>query len=95
VESAALGGLAGIQVAFAQRGRVAPRPDPETAHGALLDFLASAEPHRFSPMNVNFGLFPPLTGPARGSRADRHERLAQRALAATSRYAALAQLEAV
>ena len=90
VESAALGGLAGIQVAFAQRGRMAPRPDPETAHGALLEFLASAEPRHFSPMNINFGLFPPLEGSARGSRADRHERLALRALAAIERYAALA-----
>jgi methylenetetrahydrofolate--tRNA-(uracil-5-)-methyltransferase len=91
VESAALGGLAGIQVAFAQRGRVAPRPDPETAHGALLEFLASADPRRFSPMNVNFGLFPQLAGSAsaRGSRADRHERLAQRALAEFGRYVEL------
>jgi methylenetetrahydrofolate--tRNA-(uracil-5-)-methyltransferase len=87
VESAALGGLAGIQVAFAQRDVPAPRPDPVTAHGALLEFLASADPKRFSPMNVNFGLFPRLAEARRGPRAERHERLAQRALAAIGDYA--------
>ncbi len=92
VESAALGLLAGIQVAFAQRGTEAPRPDPATAHGALLAFLAQADANRFSPMNVNFGLFPALEGAARGARSDRHERLAQRALAAISDYAALASV---
>ena len=93
VESAALGGLAGIQVAFAQRGVAAPRPDPATAHGALLGFLASADPKRFSPMNVNFGLFPRLAEDRRGARADRHGRLAQRALAAIADYAALASAD--
>jgi methylenetetrahydrofolate--tRNA-(uracil-5-)-methyltransferase len=93
VESAALGGLAGIQVAFAQRGLAGPRPDPATAHGALLEFLASADPRRFSPMNVNFGLFPPLAEGRRGARADRHDRLAQRALAAIADYATLASAD--
>jgi methylenetetrahydrofolate--tRNA-(uracil-5-)-methyltransferase len=92
VESAALGGLAGIQVAFAQRGVAAPLPDPATAHGALLAFLASADPKRFAPMNVNFGLFPAIAGSARGARPDRHGRLAERALAAIADYAALASV---
>jgi methylenetetrahydrofolate--tRNA-(uracil-5-)-methyltransferase len=90
VESAALGGLAGIQVAFALRGQEAPRPGPETAHGALLNFLGSADARHFSPMNVNFGLFPAIAGSGRRARADRHERLAQRALDAIARYAAAA-----
>jgi methylenetetrahydrofolate--tRNA-(uracil-5-)-methyltransferase len=94
VESAALGLLAGIQVAFAQRGTPAPRPDPETAHGALLAFLAEADPQRFSPMNINFGLFPAIAGGGRRSRGDRHERLAARALSAIERYAASVAPEA-
>jgi methylenetetrahydrofolate--tRNA-(uracil-5-)-methyltransferase len=88
VESAALGLLAGIHVAFAARGRAAPRPDPATAHGALLEFLSGADPRRFTPMNVNFGLFPALADPARAPRAERHERLARRALEAIAGYAA-------
>jgi methylenetetrahydrofolate--tRNA-(uracil-5-)-methyltransferase len=88
VESAALGLLAGIHVAFAARGREAPRPGPDTAHGALLQFLAAADPKHFTPMNVNFGLFPALANAARVPRAERHERLAQRALAEIADYAA-------
>src|SRR5262249_1280140 len=86
VEAAALGGLGGILVACARRGGPAPRPDPAPAHGALLQFLAQADASRFSPMNVNFGLFPALD--ARVARGDRHARLADRALAAIARYAA-------
>ena len=91
VESAALGGLVGIEVAFAQRGTAAPRPDPTTAHGALLRFLGESDPRRFTPMNVNFGLFPAIELPRRTKRADRYERLAQRALEAIARYAALTE----
>jgi methylenetetrahydrofolate--tRNA-(uracil-5-)-methyltransferase len=88
VESAALGLLAGISVAFAERGAAAPRPAATTAHGALLEFLAASDPDRFSPMNVNFGLFPALADHRRLSRGDRYARLADRALAAISDYAA-------
>jgi len=88
VESAALGLLVGIQVAFAARGLAAPRPDPVTAHGALLSFLASADPTRFSPMNVNFGLFPPAEdGGGRRGRRERYARLSERALASIADYA--------
>jgi methylenetetrahydrofolate--tRNA-(uracil-5-)-methyltransferase len=88
VESAALGLLAGIQVAFAASGRAAPLPDPTTAHGALLHFLAASDSRRFSPMNVNFGLFPELGDGAPRRRSERHSRLADRALAAIDVYAA-------
>jgi methylenetetrahydrofolate--tRNA-(uracil-5-)-methyltransferase len=91
VESAALGGLAGIEVAHALCGEAAPRPDPATAHGALLRFLGESDARRFTPMNVNFGLFPALELPRRTRRADRHEQLAQRALVEIARYAALVE----
>ncbi len=83
VESAALGGLAGIFAACAVRGEPAPQPDAATAHGALLHYLASADPRHFQPMNVNYGLFPPLPPekpPLR--KREKNERLAARALEA-------------
>jgi methylenetetrahydrofolate--tRNA-(uracil-5-)-methyltransferase len=83
VESAALGGLAGIFAACVARGESPPRPEPATAHGALLHYLGSADPRHFQPMNVNFGLFPPLADTAaRLPKPEKHARLAERALAA-------------
>jgi methylenetetrahydrofolate--tRNA-(uracil-5-)-methyltransferase len=89
VESAALGLLAGINAASAARG-VAPVAPPEaTAHGALLNYLVSADPRSFQPMNVNFGLFPPLAGVSRKLRKrEKNERMTARALEAISVYAA-------
>ncbi|MEM7413212.1 MAG: methylenetetrahydrofolate--tRNA-(uracil(54)-C(5))-methyltransferase (FADH(2)-oxidizing) TrmFO [Myxococcota bacterium] len=87
VESAALGGLAGIHVAHAVCGRPLLRPDPTTAHGALLAFLGGADAKRFQPMNVNFGLFPPLPGNRKLKRRDRYPLLAERALGEIDRYA--------
>jgi methylenetetrahydrofolate--tRNA-(uracil-5-)-methyltransferase len=81
VESAALGLLAGIFAARRAQGGEAPLPPPTTALGALLRHLRESDPRHFQPSNVNFGLFPPLTGPQRGPRRARHERLALRALA--------------
>ncbi|HEC91013.1 MAG TPA: methylenetetrahydrofolate--tRNA-(uracil(54)-C(5))-methyltransferase (FADH(2)-oxidizing) TrmFO, partial [Alphaproteobacteria bacterium] len=61
VESAAIGLLAGRFAATERRrGKLAP-PPPTTALGALLDHVTrGAEAATFQPMNVNFGLFPPL-----------------------------------
>jgi methylenetetrahydrofolate--tRNA-(uracil-5-)-methyltransferase len=60
VESAALGYLAGVGVARRVQGLSPMRPPPETAHGALLRHLQNANAKHFQPMNVNYGLFPPL-----------------------------------
>jgi len=91
VESAALGLVAGIHAAFAARGQAISPPDPETAHGALLQHLATADPNGFQPMNVNFGLFPPLAdAPRKLGRREKNQRLAERALAAWRRYASAA-----
>jgi methylenetetrahydrofolate--tRNA-(uracil-5-)-methyltransferase len=88
VESAALGGLAGVFAAFAACGETAPRPSPATAHGALLRYLAEADPRHFQPMNVNYGLFPALEdAPARLRKREKNERLAERALAALEPFA--------
>jgi methylenetetrahydrofolate--tRNA-(uracil-5-)-methyltransferase len=80
VESAALGYLAGLNAVWAARGEVAPLPPETTAHGALIHHLMNADAKRFQPMNVNYGLFPPLAGERVRSRRERQERMAQRAL---------------
>lgn len=88
VESAALGLLAGVNAAFAAHGRAPAIPAPETAFGALLNHLMNADPRHFQPMNVNFGLFPPLAAaPGRKLRKrEKNERLAERALEALAPF---------
>ena len=85
VESAAIGLLAG-RFTLAERLGGAFEPPPETtAIGALLRHITGgAHGETFQPMNVNFGLFPPLaaadrTRPLRGT--DRKREMARRALA--------------
>ena len=82
VESAALGLLAGVYVAERATGSEAPLPPPTTALGALGRHLRDGDPDHFQPMNVSFGLFPPLPDAPRGrrSRREKHARLAERAL---------------
>ena len=61
VESAAVGLLAGLLSAAELAGRDMPVPPPETALGALLGHITGgADAASYQPMNVNFGLFPPL-----------------------------------
>jgi methylenetetrahydrofolate--tRNA-(uracil-5-)-methyltransferase len=78
VESAACGFLAGLFAVGRRLGRDLPPPPPTTALGALLGHLASPAEHGFQPMNINYGLFPPLAGRSRGRR-DRRLALAERA----------------
>ena len=81
VESAAMGLLSGIQVSSFMTGGLAMLPPPqETALGALVGHLQKADRKTFQPMNVSFGLFPPLPGRVR--KKDRGLLYAQRALAA-------------
>ena len=55
-------------------------PPPTTAHGALLAHITGdAEADTFQPMNINFGLFPPLE--VRAKKKERRPLLSQRALA--------------
>jgi len=61
VESAAVGLLAGIMAAAELAGRGWQAPPRSTAMGALLAHITGdAEAASYQPMNVNFGLFPPL-----------------------------------
>ena len=68
VESAAVGLMAGRMVAAESLGGAPALPPVTTALGALLNHITGghietidAGPPSFQPMNVNFGLFPPLT----------------------------------
>ncbi len=67
VESAAIGLVAGRFAAAERLGRPLAPPPPTTAIGALLHHVTGghieaidAGPRSFQPMNVNFGLFPPI-----------------------------------
>ncbi|MBV9858834.1 MAG: methylenetetrahydrofolate--tRNA-(uracil(54)-C(5))-methyltransferase (FADH(2)-oxidizing) TrmFO, partial [Alphaproteobacteria bacterium] len=79
VESAAIGLLAGRFAAAARNRAEMPPPPATSALGALLRHITSgADSSSFQPMNVNFGLFPPLM-PDPG-KADRKPLLSGRAL---------------
>ncbi len=73
VESAAMGLLAGRLAAGDMLGRPVAAPPPETATGALVTHITGgADAKTFQPMNVNFGLFPPVD--LKGGRRNRPAR---------------------
>ena len=79
VESAAIGLLAGRFVAAEVRGQAPTPPPATTALGALLAHISGgADATTFQPMNINFGLFPPLDG--RFRKRERRAAYARRAL---------------
>jgi methylenetetrahydrofolate--tRNA-(uracil-5-)-methyltransferase len=84
VESASMGLLAGRLAAYERLGLTAEVPPPTTAIGALVNHITGgAEAETFQPMNVNFGLFPPLQDVRKGRRgkADRKRAYTERAKA--------------
>jgi methylenetetrahydrofolate--tRNA-(uracil-5-)-methyltransferase len=107
IESAAIGLLAGRAAAAERLGQAWVPPPPTTAFGALLRHITgghitvevegggrSFQPQSFQPMNVNFGLFPPIAEPTRdavGNRIKGKERGPARKRALTAR--ALADLD--
>jgi methylenetetrahydrofolate--tRNA-(uracil-5-)-methyltransferase len=75
VESAAIGLLAGRFAAAERLGAAPSLPPSTTAFGALLGHItgghisvAGEGPRSFQPMNVNFGLFPPVEVPREPGR---------------------------
>ena len=103
VESAAIGLIAGRFAAAERLGAPVSLPPPTTALGALLNHITGGHlasggdgaSRSFQPMNVNFGLFPPLAAPPprvkseRGSKTlARKHALATRALADLERWLA-------
>jgi methylenetetrahydrofolate--tRNA-(uracil-5-)-methyltransferase len=80
-ESVGAGLLAGLNAARLLTGAPPVTLPPETLLGAILRYVTEAAPPDFAPMNVNFGLLPPLPRVIRDRRR-RAEALAERALAA-------------
>ncbi|RIK98188.1 MAG: FADH(2)-oxidizing methylenetetrahydrofolate--tRNA-(uracil(54)-C(5))-methyltransferase TrmFO [Proteobacteria bacterium] len=102
VESTAIGLIAGLFAAAEARGIGLAAPPATTAHGALINHITGghiesidAGPRSFQPMNINFGLFPPLaeapTRKADGSRLRGPEKSVARKQALSAR--ALADLD--
>lgn len=81
VESAASGLMAGLAAARA----VLELPEVEfpdvTAHGALANYISNPAIENFQPMNINFGLIPPLTVRIR-KKKEKNAQIAARALEA-------------
>jgi len=87
VESAAIGLLAGRFAIAELRGEALAPPPVETAFGALLHHITgAAEAATYQPMNVNFGLFPPIAGKTK--KADRKRLYTDRAREALGRWLA-------
>ena len=96
VESAAIGLLVGRLTAAEVLGETLDPPPPTTALGALVSHITGghletieAGPRSFQPMNVNFGLFPPIATPerneARRLRGPERGAARKRALSARAR----------
>ena len=82
VESAAMGLLAGKLAVAEMRGETVAKAPETTAMGALVSHITGgAAAKTFQPMNVNFGLFPPLEGMKSGRRGrkDRYKGYTDRA----------------
>jgi methylenetetrahydrofolate--tRNA-(uracil-5-)-methyltransferase len=91
VESAAIGLLAARFAAAEAKGRALAPPPLETALGALLAHITGgADAETYQPMNINFGLMPPLTGP-RAKKADRKKLYTDRARASLAEWMADAE----
>lgn len=101
VESASVGCLAGLFAAAERLGQSVAAPPPTTAMGSLLGHITGGHitkidngPRSFQPMNINFGLFPPLASPptkdANGKRLKGTEKTVAKKRALTAR--ALADL---
>ncbi|HET9131702.1 MAG TPA: methylenetetrahydrofolate--tRNA-(uracil(54)-C(5))-methyltransferase (FADH(2)-oxidizing) TrmFO, partial [Terriglobia bacterium] len=59
-ESAAMGGLAGINAMRGLAGLPLVTPPLTSAHGSLINYITTCDPTHFQPMNTNYGIFPPL-----------------------------------
>ena len=80
VESTASGFLAGVELARRLKGQ-APADFPrETAIGALALYVSNESVADFQPMNINFGIMPPLDHRVKGKR-NKNAELSQRSLA--------------
>ena len=92
IESAAIGMLAARFAAAEIAGRTLAPPPIETALGALLGHITGgAEAETYQPLNINFGLMPPLTGP-KVKKGDRKRLYTDRARVALKDWLEAAEL---
>ena len=92
VESTASGYLAAVCMAARILGEPLPDFPAETAIGALGRYISDESVTQFQPMNVNFGLLPPLDRRVKG-KANKNLALAQRALEALPLHREKEELE--
>ena len=80
IESAASGFLAGIEMARRLEGKPPVDFPRETAIGALGLYISDTTVSDFQPMNVNFGIMPPLGYRIKGGKRVKNAQLAARSL---------------
>jgi methylenetetrahydrofolate--tRNA-(uracil-5-)-methyltransferase len=85
VESAASGLIAGINAGRTIHGYKPYVFPAQTAHGALCHYITQADPTHFQPMNINFGLLPPLEHKIKDKKL-KNRAIAERALTALEQF---------
>ncbi len=80
VESASSGLVAGVNAAALALGQAPVIFDRATAHGALAHYISDETVKNFQPMNINFGLLPPLEVRIKAKK-ERYEEISKKALA--------------
>lgn len=85
VESAGSGLIAGINAAKMALGEEVVTVPHESALGSMARYITEADPKNFQPMNVNFGLFPPLSRRYK-TKEERGSKHANRALATIQNF---------
>lgn len=93
VESAAIGLMAGRFAAAERLDKKIETPPAACAHGALISHITGGhiinEKHSFQPMNINFGLLPPIEhikGQKKKRKAERRPLIAKNALSALDKW---------
>ena len=79
IENVASELVAGLNAVQLLRGKAPLVFPPETAIGALCRYVSTPQKH-FAPMNINFGLLPPIDVPRRTPKDEKHRLLCERAL---------------
>ncbi len=85
VESASSGLIAGINAAKLAKNEDLIELQSDIAHGALCQYITNADMKKFQPMNVNFGLLPPLEERIKDKKL-KNRTIAQRALDRLNQY---------
>ncbi|MDV2685418.1 FADH(2)-oxidizing methylenetetrahydrofolate--tRNA-(uracil(54)-C(5))-methyltransferase TrmFO [Alkalihalophilus lindianensis] len=85
VESAAAGLIAGINAAKLVKNEELITFPEETILGSMANYITTANPKNFQPMNANFGLLPPLEVRIKNKK-ERYEQLASRALGSIQNF---------